>query len=225
VTTDPPSAVSPRVYAAVILGVFVVAAGLFAHWLLRDNERLVGTNSATPATYVFPTPKGQTVCLRDLTVPAHADQLQLDLFPLPNSKPTRVSVAVRTDAGYSGSSSRVLSPAGGAVRFPIPRNPAASPGTVCAKVSEYVSVAGSPGLPAGGRVQAFVDHKPQTGGRASLWFVDSRKRSLLSLLPTAAHRSSVFRAGFVGPWVYLLALLVLPLMWWLGLRRLVRARA
>jgi hypothetical protein len=35
----------------------------------------------------------------------------------------------------------------------------------------------------------------------------------------------VFRAGFVGAWTYLVLLLLLPALWWAGLRSLVRRRA
>jgi hypothetical protein len=225
VSTEPRSAVSPRVYAAVILGVFVLAAAVLLHWLLRSEPRLAGTNSVNPAVFVFSVPKGQTMCLRDLILPKDANQVQLLLVPNPGSPPTHVSLQLRSDAGYRANSNLVLNPAGGGTRFPIPGNHTASPASLCATTSEYVSVSGFPGVPASGRVQAFVDHKPQTTGRASVWFVDSHKRTLLGLMPTAAHRASVFRAGFVGPWVYLLALLVLPLLWWFGLRRLVGASA
>ena len=53
-----------RAYAAVIAGVFVVAAVLVGQWLLRDSARLVGTNSVAPESFVFSTKKGQTMCVR-----------------------------------------------------------------------------------------------------------------------------------------------------------------
>jgi hypothetical protein len=223
VSPSPPDAISPRAYAAVIAAVFVLAALVSAHWLLHRTEHLAGTDSVNPATYVFAVPKGHSFCVRDLPVPASADRVRMALVPQPGTAP-RVSIQLSTGAGYSARSTRVVSAQSDAV-FPIPRVSRTSPGTLCGTVTDYVSVAGFPQLAASGRPQSFVDHKPQPGGRAAVWFIDSRKRSLLSLLPAASHRASVFRAGFVGPWVYLAALLLMPLIWWLGLRRLLRERA
>jgi hypothetical protein len=214
--------VSPRAYAAVIAGVFVVAAVLVGQWLLRDSTRLVGTNSVAPDSNVFIVKKGQTMCVRDLYVPARADAVRLLLIPPANTRPV-IDVALKTSAGYSARASRVVSVAG-YNDFTIPRAASGAPGILCAQARGDVTVSGYAGLQANGRPEAFVDHKPQTS-RVSVWFIDTHKRSLLSLLPTAAHRASVFRAGFVGAWTYLVLLLLLPLLWWAGLRSLVRRRA
>jgi len=211
-----------RAYAAVIAGVFVVAAVLVGQWLLRDSARLVGTNSVAPDSNLFIVKRGQTMCVRDLYVPARADDVRLFLTPPANATPT-IAVALKTSAGYSARASRVVSVAG-YNDFTIPRTASGAPGILCAKAGGDVTVSGYAGLQANGRPEAFVDHKPQSS-RVSVWFIDTHKRSLLSLLPTAARRASVFRAGFVGGWTYLVLLLLLPALWWAGLRSLVRRRA
>jgi hypothetical protein len=56
--------------------------------------------------------------------------------------------------------------------------------------------------------------------------LNREKRSLIALLPDMAERASVFRAGWVGPWTYLvLALLVLVAVPALLARGLARAGA
>jgi hypothetical protein len=216
-----PSAVSPRVYAAVIALVFIVAAVLVGHWLLQRSERLVGTNSTAPMSYVFNLPAGQRMCVRDLFVPADAGAVRIDVTPAVKEN-ARVSISLRTDSGFHADSSRVLSGPGYS-DFPIPRTRHGSPGILCARATGTLAVSGFTQLLSNGRPQAFIDHKPQNG-RVSVWFVDTRNRTLLSVLPKAPRRASVFRAGFVRPWIYPLVLLVLPLLWWSGLRELWKGR-
>lgn len=221
-SAEPASAVSPRAYAAVIAGVFLVAAILAGAWLLKSSERLVGTNSVTPESYLFIAKKGQEVCVRDLYVPARTDVVRLALTPSGGAKPP-IDLSLKTNAGYHAQVTHIVAKSG-YNEFSVPRNAKGSPGILCARMGGDTTVSGYSQLAADGRATTFIDHKPQTS-RASVWFVDSHKRSLLSLLPTAAKRSSIFRAGFVGPWTYLVLLLLLPVLWWAGLRQLLRGRA
>jgi hypothetical protein len=214
-------AVPRRAYYAVIAAVFLVATVVFAHWLLGSSERLVGTNSVAPESYVFVVKKGQTMCVRDLAVPARANRVRLDLTPAAGTAP-RVAVSLRTTTGYSARTTQVVRIAG-YNDFSIPRNLKTAGGLLCARMGGDVSVSGFSQLRATIGPEAFVDHKPQQA-RVSVWFLDKRKRSLLSLLPAAAGRASVFRAGFVGAWTYLVLLLLLPVLWWAGLRQLLRGR-
>jgi hypothetical protein len=212
-----------RAHAAVILVVLVVGALVFANWLLGRSVHYTGTNSVQPTSLIYTATKGQTFCVHDLVVPARTDRVQMDLVPLPGKTAT-VSMVVRTAGGYTGRSTRLLRSGGDAV-FRVPRVSKTASGTVCGTTNAYLSVAGAAQLLSNGRPQSFLDGRPVTSGRAAVWFVDSSKRTLLSLLPAAARRATVFRAGFVRPWLYLVMAIVLPLMWWLGLRRLVRERA
>jgi hypothetical protein len=222
VSAEPASAASPRAYAAVIAGVFLVAAVLLASWLLKSSERLVGTNSVTPESFIFIAKKGQTMCVRDLYVPARADRVRLALAPSNNATPP-IDLSLKTNAGYSARVTHIVT-GPGYNDFSVPRNEKGASGILCARMGGDTTVSGYSQLPADGRPTTFVDHKPQ-GGRASVWFLDSHKRSLLSLLPSAARRASIFRAGFVGGWTYLVLLLLLPVLWWAGLRQLLRGRS
>ncbi len=192
-------------------------------WLLHPAERLSGTDSVEPAAYVTNVAPRQRLCVRDLLVPAGADRISFALAPTPGTQ-VRVTMRLRTAAGLDATSVQTVTQQA-EVRFPIPRSPRSHGGTACLRTTGLVAVTGHAGVPATVRPQVFLQGKPLTTGLVSVWFWDSHKRTLASVLPAAARHASVFRAGFVGPWIYLVMALLLPLLWFAWLRTLVRARA
>lgn len=204
----------------VIIVLVVAAAASGSAWLLHKRERFAGTDSVEPNVAIATLNHGQTLCVRDLLVPSNGDEIRFNLQPSGGTTPT-VTMTLGTVARVRSTATRVLAQAT-YLSFPITRVPHASGGTACLRTSGTVGVFGSPALPATTRPQAFLDHKPLQA-RVAVWFVDKHPRSLLSMLGTAARRAAVFRAGFVGSWTYLLAALLLPLLWWLGLRTLLRS--
>jgi hypothetical protein len=195
----------------------VAGAAIGAAWLFHKRERLAGTDSVEPSLPVAVLKQGQRLCVRDLLVPSSANLIRFNLSP---ASPANVSVALTTVSGVRSTSSQTVTHPT-YVDFPITRAGHASGGVACIRSSVPVEVIGSPGIPATIRPQAFLEGKP-VQGRVSVWFYDTKPRSLFSLLGTAARRASVFRAGFVGAWTYLLAALLLPVLWWWGLRTLLR---
>jgi len=219
VKTAPSGPLPRRAYLAVILVCLIAAAGIGAAWLFHKRERLAGTDSVEPTTTIATVPAGQRLCIRDLLVPSSADLIRFNLGSA-TGKPANVSMTLDTVSGRRSVATRsVTAPTN--VNFPIVRAGTASGGTACMRTSAPLTVIGHPALPATTRLQAFLHGKP-LGARVSVWFYDTQPRSLASLLGTAARRASVFRAGFVGAWTYLVAALFLPLLWWRGLRPLLR---
>lgn len=208
-----------RAYLAVILVCVVAAAAFGVAWLFHKRERLAGTDSVEPNSAIATVAPKQRLCVRDLLVPSSADVIRFQLASV-DGKPANVNMTLST---VSGKRSVATQPVTGLayVNFPIDRAGRATGGTACLRTTRPLSVIGYPSLPATVRPQAFLAGKP-LGARVSVWFYDTHPRSLASLLGTGARRAAVFRAGFVGAWTYLLAALLLPLLWFWGLRTLLR---
>jgi hypothetical protein len=71
--------------------------------------------------------------------------------------------------------------------------------------------------------EAFLDGKPI--GQLTVAYLRLPPRTLISSLPDGARRASLFRAGFVGAWTYLVLALAILAAWVAGLRMVVRSRS
>ena len=222
----------PRVWkAAAIVGVPLVL--VIAGWCIAPRAYLVGSNSVDTITYVAPTPPGKAMCVPGLNVPAGTARIQLDAVSRTAVRPAmRMQLRIggrqidsTLPATAVGSSHR-SSPA-----FAIPQapsEPAGQPASLCIRAGDRVNWGGvtvdQPGFP----------RTPTVGGtsigsaRVSVRYLPpaGAKRSYVMSLGHILSRASLFRPGFVGPWLYAAMLFaLLPLLAIASLRLIALAAA
>jgi hypothetical protein len=201
--------------AAVAL-LFVLLAG---GWLIGTRVHLVGTNSTAPRYSLPALTPGHKLCLKGLTLPANANAIGLLLAAKPGA-PSPVTLTLQA-AGRT-QVARGEAPAvgfGGRFRFAAPGREV--PASACLTTARSLVAESGTFSTNSGTGAAFLDGKP-VGGMLTVSYLHLPSRRLLSALPAAAHRASLFRAGFVGAWTYwLLAALVL-IAWAVGLRLVLR---
>lgn len=211
----------PRRAAAVALAlvglVFVLLAG---RWLIHTRASYAGTNSVAPK-YNLAAPKpGQRLCIKGFILPAGANGLRLRTV---SAGSVSARVTLRLDAGGVRQLATATAPVGnlGPLDFRVKSSVRDVPAAACLTTERALSAFS--GQPPGGLLtgSSFLDGKPV--GSPSMWFLHKPRPRLLSALSSAAHRASLFRAGFVGAWTYVVIALLIVLSWWFGLRLLLRA--
>jgi hypothetical protein len=107
------------------------------------------------------------------------------------------------------------------VKFPIRATNRSGPVRLCLDSPSVLSMAGQPSGP---DPNTTVAGKP-VGAKVSVWFLHGSPRSVATSLADAPSRAVLFRAGWVGPWTYVLLPFVIVLLWLAGLRVLLRRGA
>jgi hypothetical protein len=214
----------PRRLAVVTLAVlglvFVLLAG---RWLLHTRAPYAGTNSVAPKYNLAGPTRGHSLCVKGLTLPGSANGIR---FRVAAAGAAPLRVTLRLDAGGSRLVSTGSVPGGGGLGlldFAFPPRGKDVPATACLTTSgTVVAMSGQPS-PGTGTGSAFIGGKQV--GVPSIWFLRSPSRRLVSALPDGARHASLFRAGFVGSWTYLVLALLIVLCWIAGLWLLLRQRA
>jgi hypothetical protein len=194
---------------------------------LVPHDYYTGTNSVRTRGFVQPVKAHQTLCVRGLNLPADTGRVQFDLL---TTGPQTPAMSMRLTTARGTVTSRVAAqPAAPTTRhkvaFPIaqrPSEPDAVPATACVTPAHTTTFGGTVNV-AG--AAPTLDGRPQVA-RIAVWFLPpgGHERSLIAQLPDIVARAALFRPGIVGPWTYVvLLLLVLPGAGWLGLRALARA--
>jgi hypothetical protein len=190
-----------------------------------------GTDNVEVYTYVEPTPAGARVCVPDLQIPAGTARLRLQLISLTRERPllrmtlregtaTLASVLQPTAVPPDRISAAVFAPPGLAAR------PASANATVCLTATELVNWGGTPLPQIPPRAPTLQGHP--FPARIALWYLPpaGARSSYLARAGAILRRASLFRAGFVGPWLYALLLLcVLPALAVASIRCLALASA
>ncbi|MCW3068826.1 MAG: hypothetical protein JWL67_1451 [Solirubrobacterales bacterium] len=206
---------------------------LTAFYCLRPQDYYTGTNNVEVYTYVNQTPAGQRVCVPGLEIPANTARIRLQLISLTSPRPAMKMALAYADGHVVRS---FLPPVGvppnhisfADFRIPlVPAHPAGRKGTVCITAADVVNWGGTP-LP---KVPASAP--PTAGGRpllgrVAVWYLPriGAQHSYLAQAGTILRRASLFRPGFVGPWLYVVILLVvLPLLALASVRCLATAAA
>jgi len=199
------------------LAVAVPFVLLIAFYCLRPRPYNTGTDSVEVYGYVVQAPAGEATCVPGLEIPAGTARLRMQL-----TSPTRVRPSLRLALTLDRSGARTIerelaplavpSNRASAAVFPLPKSPsrpASQAASLCVTAAGAVSWGGTP-LPAppspdpptvGGRPVAAriaVSYLPPAGV----------ERSYISRAGAILMHASLFRAGFVGPWTYVLILLV-----------------
>jgi Predicted membrane protein (DUF2142) len=200
---------------ALVVGVPLVL--LIAFYCLRPRDYYTGTDDVEVYTYIAETPVGQPACVPGLYIPAGTGRLRLQL-----TSRTRVRPSLHLALTLGGPRPRTidseLPPATVGVNrvsaavFAIPTlpaHPAESQASLCLTATDVVNWGGTP-LPA-----VPSPSPPTVGGHAipariAVWYLPraGAQRSYLARGAEILRRASLFRPDLVGPWLYVLILLV-----------------
>jgi hypothetical protein len=178
------------VCATGVLGVIVAAA--------LDERRLAFTLGVQPGQVVAVLQPDQTACQGPIAVPADARQV---VFPAATGSPheSPLLVLVRTASGVAG---RATAPAGDSDRKIVNASPAGlkkgSEVSVCIRNAGSSPVALYGGPAQASRASSLALNGRDTRTDLSLVFERSEPRSMLSALPDAIERATLFKAGWVS---------------------------
>jgi 4-amino-4-deoxy-L-arabinose transferase-like glycosyltransferase len=214
--------------AAAIVAVPLIV--LMGYYLLRPRPYYTGTNSVEAYTYVAETSAHVPVCVPGLVLPAGTARVRLQL-----TSPTRERPALHLVLRLPGRAipSQLGPAAVGASRisaatFAIPELPTRRPATsasLCITADDLVNWGGTP-LPAQPPLAPPTAGGAPLRGRVAVWFEPAAgaTQSYLSRAGTILRRASLFRPDPVGPWLYVILLvLVLPGLAVVSVRLLARA--
>jgi len=222
---------------ALLVGVPLLV--LVVVWACWPRPYYTGTNSIRTRGFVQQVKGGETLCVRDLHLPAETALVEIQLIPgsprpemrLDLRTPVGALLARSTLAGERATTPYRRDAPPDKVSFAIaqrPDRPASVPVSACITPRRVIMLGGTLGGLGSGGVEPTLDGKPAGDARVAVWFRPpaGSERSIASQLPTIFERATLFRPPWVGPWTYWLLLgLVLPLAFALGLFLLIRAQA
>lgn len=204
--------------------------------LAEPRERLTGSNSVglrvlgqlapgeLPHGDVVTVEPGERLCVAGLAVPAGTGGIRFVAF-WTRGRPAFV-VSMQTSEGRRGGAV-APSESGDDVdlHFAELRSDAASVrGRVCIESRRASAGIGGTSGRAPDRPAPSLSGKP-LDAQIALWYLapEGSDSSLLARLPDIARRAALFRPGIVANWWYGVALLIVPLLWFCGLRLLARS--
>ncbi|MEA2214704.1 MAG: hypothetical protein QOK19_265 [Solirubrobacteraceae bacterium] len=205
---------------------------LSAFYCLKPRDYYTGTNSVEPLSYVAPAQAGKQLCVPGLLIPDGTRRIQLQV-----TSKTRMRPALRMRLQLAGRvRESVVAPervSGGRVSNvafdvgAIGPATAARPATACLSAAGEVNWGGTPLPTPPARYPATLGGAP-ISAQVAVWYLprSGAQRSYLARASSILSRASLFRPGFVGPWLYWLILLaILPAAALLALRLLALAAA
>jgi hypothetical protein len=210
---------------------------LLAFYCLRPREYYTGTNSVEAYTYIAEAGPGEPVCIPGLEIPPGTARIRLQLISRTRTRPA-LRMALRLDASTesrtsdrgAGSRARQVSvPSantidGALAPMTVPSNrvsaavftlpglsseSAEHPASLCLTAGGLVNWGGTPLLAPPSSAAPSVGGAP-VSGRIAVWYLPpaGAERSYLSRAGAILERASLFRPSPVGPWLYVLILLV-----------------
>jgi hypothetical protein len=202
-----------RVWRAAAI-VAVPLALLICFYCVRPRAYYTGTDNVEVYTYVVQTPAGQTVCVPGLQIPAGTARIRLQLISRTAERPA-LHLALALD-GRTLRSELPPTAVGGdhlsAASFPIPERPSAPSSTsaaVCLTAGDVVNWGGTPLVAPPAPLPPTLNGAPLPA-RIAVWYLPpaGARRSYLAQAGAILRRASLFRPAAVGPWLYVLVLLV-----------------
>ncbi|MGO8905173.1 MAG: hypothetical protein ACLQMH_06050 [Solirubrobacteraceae bacterium] len=201
--------------AALVVAVPLVL--LIAFYCLRPRDYYTGTDNVESYTYVVETRASEPVCVPGLQIPAGTARLRLQLISL-----TRIRPPLRLVLTLQGSPARTIDSELGPVSVPanrisgaiftiptLPRSPAVRAASLCLLAAGVVNWGGTT-LPSAPSPDPPTAAGRPLAARIAVWYLPpaGSQSSYLSRAGAILRRASLFRAGLVGPWLYVLILLV-----------------
>jgi hypothetical protein len=195
--------------------------------LLQPADRHTGSNSVGVREEVAFAGPGQSLCLRDVAVPDGTARVRVAASWQGPRRPALELVLVTPDRVRRGEApaadAAAVPPATARVDVPVP---VVETGREVVPARLCVTPRG--GTVAFGGVRGVQgDQRPVLLGgeelevRVAVWFLAEERASLLASVPDALGRAARFRPDPVGPWIYVVLLLVaMPLTWLVALRLL-----
>jgi hypothetical protein len=191
----------------------VPLVALILVYCLRPRPYVTGSDSVEVVTYVAPTPAGAQVCVPGLQLPAGTARVQLQLVSRTQERP-ELHMTLRLGGRTVRSSlppvgvqaSRISTPT-----FAIPElaaHPAYTAATLCLTAGDLVNWGGTP-------LSGAPPHPPTLQGKPfpaqlAVWYLPpaGAQSSYVARAGAILRHASLFRPGAVGPWLYVLILLV-----------------
>jgi rhamnosyltransferase len=191
---------------------------LIAFYCLQPRDYYTGTDSVEAYTYIAETPTGAPMCVPGLHIPAGTGRLRLQLISRTRVRPA-LNLSLTLGGPSAGTIHSELSPTTvGASQIsaavftipPLPAHPAERPASLCVTAADVVNWGGTP-LPIPPSSSLPTLRGAPVSGRIAVWYEPraGAQRSYLSRAAEILRRASLFRAGFVRSWLYILILLVL----------------
>lgn len=192
------------------------------------RDYYTGTNSVRARSIVASVSGGQHLCVPGMRIPPGTGRIELSLAsPGARTPPFHLTVRARglrtaaTVAGATGALHKADASVSG-----LPRSGGPLTGEVCiTPLRGAIRFGGMVGLGAG-QVSPTLDGHP-LGSRVAVWFRPPRgeRKTIAELLPEMLPRAALFRAPWVGPWTYVVLLVLTPLLGILAVRTLALAVA
>ena len=195
---------------------------LLAFYAVRPRPYYTGTDSVENYGYIAPTPADVPLCVPALRIPAGTGGLRLMLISRSTLRPQ-----LRLTLHLEGAPARTLQSTLAAAVVPASRlstanfpiaplagHPGERSASLCITAGDLVNWAGTPFPVVPSPSPPTVGGAP-IPGRIAIWYLPPRgsERSYLARAGAILGRASLFRPAFVGPWLYVVILLViLPLL-------------
>lgn len=211
---------------------------LIAFYCLRPREYYTGTNSVEAYTYVAQAGPGEPVCVPGLQIPLGTARIRLQLVSRTRTRPAlRLALRLPASAESSASgrsagggaprpvsvpTANTIVSALAPMRVPsnrvsaavftlrgLPTDAPERPASLCLTAGGLVNWGGTP-LLAPPSTGAPSDGGSPVSGRIAVWYLPpaGAERSYLSRAGAILERASLFRPSPVGPWLYVLILLI-----------------
>ena len=190
---------------------------LIAFYCLRPRDYYTGTNSVEAYGYIVETAPGEPVCVPGLRIPAGTARIRLQLLSGARTRP-----ALHMALHLGGSQARAIDSALAPIVVPsnrvsaavftiprLPSHPSEPLASLCLTASDVVNWGGTPLLTPPSAAPPTAGGRPILG-RIAVWYLPpaGSQRSYVSRIGAILHRASLFRPSPVGPWLYVLILLI-----------------
>jgi len=222
-----------RVWRVALLAAvpFVLLIGFYC---LRPRAYYTGTDSVEADSYIVQTPAGEPVCVPGLRIPAGTAGIRLQLISRTRLRPAlELALSLRGSARTIDSRLGPVTVAANHISAPVfavpalPAHPAETPASLCLTAADLVNWGGTPLPSAPSTFPPTAGGRP-IAGRIAVWYLPraGAQRSYLARAGEILGRASLFRTGLVGPWLYVLILIVvLPVLALVSVRCLALAVA
>jgi hypothetical protein len=194
--------------------VAVPLALLICFHCLRPRAYYTGTDDVEAYTYVVQTPAGQRVCVPGLQIPAGTARIRLQLLSRTAERPAlRLALALDGGTLHSALPPTAVGPSHmSAASFAIPQRPSApssTPASACLTAGDVVNWGGTPLVAAPSPSPPTLNGAPLPA-RIAVWYLPpaGARQSCLGEAGAILRRASLFRPAVVGPWLYVLMLLI-----------------
>jgi hypothetical protein len=180
-----------------------IAAVLFGRFLTEERELVSATPSPRPMFEITPVtvPPGEELCISDVTIPADARQLRVQVLTFRRSGPA-LDIALRARGYGERLAIRAGYPDGALISAPMDPPAEERLAEVCLRHrgAGPIALVGTTEERTQSRPEGSVDGRPAAAD-TYLGFYAAGSASALDRAPEIVDRMSAFRPAFIGPWL------------------------